>query len=149
MMARFAIPRLPTPSATRAPGFKRAANPEAASWRLTSAATSGRARSGKCCRTASKRGNGIVGCPFPSIIMGLARTDQRAAITVGLSGPGGAGVAGVSAGAFAAADRRRLPEHHPRAALWAALGLGADVLRRGVSSAYHDLVVHARPERAF
>ena len=59
MVAMLAMPRLPTPNATRAPGGTREANWRSPSWRKTSPRTSGRERSGKCWRTGSMTGNGM------------------------------------------------------------------------------------------
>src|SRR5579864_5950871 len=56
MVAILAMPRLPTPMATRDPGFKREPNRDAESWCRTSPATSRIARSGNFWRTGSKRG---------------------------------------------------------------------------------------------
>src|SRR5580704_3266521 len=60
MVAIFEMPRLPTPMAMRDPARTRAPNSRPLSCRKTSARTSGMERSGKCWRTGSMRGRGIV-----------------------------------------------------------------------------------------
>src|ERR1700733_4806839 len=60
MVAIFAIPRLPTPTAMWAPACTRDANCRVVSGRTTSPRTSGMDRSGKCWRTGSMRGSGMI-----------------------------------------------------------------------------------------
>jgi hypothetical protein len=59
IVAMFAMPRLPAPTATRAPGFSLCAKPASCSSRRTVPAMSATRRSGKCWRTSSVLENGI------------------------------------------------------------------------------------------
>src|SRR5271155_3144440 len=60
MVARLAMPRLPTPKAIRAPGRTRAAKSAAPNCFRTSSATFGSRRSGNFCLTGRSLGNCIL-----------------------------------------------------------------------------------------
>src|SRR5271168_4897401 len=68
MVARLAMPRLPTPKAIRAPGRTRAAKSVAANCLRTSSATFGNRRSGNICLTGRSLGNCILQEYKPAVV---------------------------------------------------------------------------------